>query len=342
MNWEALDWSILERLRAGFISGSAADGPYWQSPADLTHYDATYGERIGWKWDALLHELKQRAWAPSAPVTVVDWGCGSGIAGRRVVAALGLPHTTALQVWDHSALAREFAITRAREVFSDLAVSEFTDTGQPVDVLVLSHVLNELSPEQRTALLALVARARHVLWIEPGTHADSRALATIRDTVRETHQLIAPCTHRENCPLFQEANTRHWCHFFADAPPGIQNDPTWVRFSHRAGLDLRSQAYSCLVLTASDSVPQLSSLNSQLSTAPAATRLIGRPEVFKPYARFLACDATGLHALELSKRLAPALIKRLDRDPPVPLYTIAHDGRHVATIAPLILEKLDT
>jgi hypothetical protein len=47
MNWEQLDWPALDRLRAGFISGSAAAGPYWTSLTDLASYDLTYAERIG-------------------------------------------------------------------------------------------------------------------------------------------------------------------------------------------------------------------------------------------------------------------------------------------------------
>jgi len=155
----------------------------------------------------------------------------------------------------------------------------------------------------------------------------------VRDELRAgPHRIVAPCTHRETCPLFQAANERDWCHFFAPPPAGIQNSPDWVRFSHRAGLDLRSQAYSCLVLESSG----LSTLNSQPSTL--SSRLLGRPEVFKPYARFLACDATGLHWLELSKRNDPALVKRLDKNPPVPLYALTHDGRQVTSMTPLVEE----
>ena len=173
-----------------------------------------------------------------------------------------------------------------------------------------------------------LANSPAVLWIEPGTHADSRTLAAVRDEVRATHQIVAPCTHRENCPLFQAANERDWCHYFAPAPAGIQNDSNWVRFSHRAGLDLRSQAYSCLVLSAAPS--------DQLPTGSSAARVLGRVEIFKPYARFLACDATGLHWLELTKRTDPALIKRLDKAPPVSLYALTHDGKRVSAMTPLV------
>jgi len=241
---------------------------------------------------------------------------------------------------DHSPLARTFAANQARAHFPALAVtaigSEPTPSSLPAAyTLVLSHVFNELSADQRTALLALVAGAAAVLWIEPGTHADSRALATVRDQVRTTHQIVAPCTHRENCPLFLAANERDWCHFFASAPAGIQNDSNWVRFSHRAGLDLRSQAYSYLVLTAAPS-SQLAASSSELIAGNSAARVLGRVEIFKPYARFLACESTGLHWLELTKRTDPALIKRLDKAPPVPLYALTHDGNRVSAMTPLV------
>lgn len=343
MNWEQLDWSALDRLRAGFLSGSAANGPYWQSASDLAAYDLTYAERIGWKWDALLRELTLRNWKPLAGTTLIDWGCGSGIAGRRVLAAFGQTHFNALHVWDHSEHARTFAATKARETFPSLPLSALPSdpssqlsalsSGLSGYTLVLSHVFNELSADQRTALLKLVSGAQAVLWIEPGTHADSRTLAAVRDQLRNgPHHIVAPCTHRETCPLFLAANERDWCHFFAPPPPGIQNDSNWVRWSHRAGLDLRSQAYSCLVI-------ELSALSSQLPAQHA--RVLGRPEVFKPYARFLACDATGLHWLELSKRTDPALIKRLDKNPPVPLYALTHDGHQVTSMTPLVSEQLE-
>jgi len=338
MTLDQLDWTALDRLRAGFLAGSATtEGPYWQSPSDLASYDLTYAERIGWKWDALLDELLRRDWRPLSGGVLLDWGCGSGIASRRTLAALGADTFSELAVWDHSPLARTFAAGRARDAFPSLAVSEFSDTGQPIALLVVSHVLNELPADARTQLLALVARAAAVIWIEPGTHADSRALATVRDQFRTSHRIVAPCTHCEACPLFADANARDWCHFFAPPPVGIQNHSEWVRFSHRAGIDLRSQAYSCLVLE------NASAPTSSHPTAPreGEARLLGRAEVFKPYARFLACDVTGLHWLELPKRVAPALVKRLDKDPPVPIYTLVHDGKRASEMTPLVPDLPD-
>lgn len=338
----ALDWDALDRLRAVFLAREAAgSGPYWQNHSALAAYDATYGERIGWKWDALLAELRLRGWRPPAATTLVDFGCGSGVAGRRVLHTFGADHFSSLALLDHSHEAIAFAAARARATYPGLKVQTTPEPTEPF-TLVVSHVLNELAPEARAELLALAARAAAVLWVEPGTHADGRALAAVRDELRAAHRIVAPCTHRENCPLFAEANARDWCHFFAAPPPGVQNSPDWVRFSHRAGVDLRSQAYACLVLEnsalpASPAAPgsPLLAPSSSLRAPSFPARLLGRPEVFKPYARFLACDGSGLHWLELAKRTDPGLVKRLAKDPPLPLYQLAHDGRKVAAATPL-------
>jgi hypothetical protein len=98
MNWTELDWESLDRHREQFLGARPSDGPYWASAEDLESYDLTFGERIGWKWDAVLAELRLQGWRPPGGV-VLDWGCGSGIAGRRVVAAYGTAAFSSLLLW---------------------------------------------------------------------------------------------------------------------------------------------------------------------------------------------------------------------------------------------------
>jgi len=324
VNCETLDWAVLDRLRAGFLGGAAAQGPYWQSPADLANYDATYAERIGWKWNAVLNELTRRDWLPRTR-TILDWGCGSGVAGRRVLSAFGPENFDALHAWDHSPLARDFAIERARAEFPSLSVSAFADTGQPIGLLVVSHVLNELPPEGLAQLLSLVARADAVLWVEPGNHVVSRQLIGIRETLTSAFHIVAPCPHQGACGLLAAGNERHWCHFFAEPPSGVQNDSNWVRFGHRAGVDLRSQAYSFLVLQKKPAAtPPLSS---------DAARILGRAEHFKGFARILSCEAAGVSSLELQKRADADLFKALKKDSSYPLYRWTRDERGRITAA---------
>ena len=158
MTWEDLDWSRLDRLRNLFLHGGVADGAYWRDHDDLAHYDFTYAARIGWKWDAVIGELQRRHWQPPTGC-VLDWGCGSGVAGRRVVAAWP-DAVTGLRVWDQSAVAREFAASKARNAFPTLDVAELADPSatRPA-VLVISHVLNELDSSGRDALATAIDAA---------------------------------------------------------------------------------------------------------------------------------------------------------------------------------------
>jgi hypothetical protein len=325
MNWGDLDWTTLDRLRNAFLTGAAADGPYWRSSADLANYDFTYAERIGWKWDAVLRELAARGWRPPESArTVVDWGCGSGVAGRRVLAHFGAASFDSLQVWDHSPLAREFSVNRARDHFAGLRVSEWIESAEPVGLLVISHVINELAPEALQTLLALVARAEVVLWVEPGTHAASRMLVAQREMLRSVFEVIAPCPHQVGCGLLAAGNERHWCHFFAPPPVGIQNDSDWVRFGQRAGIDLRSLPYSYLVLERKP---------ARLAPPADSARILGRAEHFKGFARVLSCEAGSLEELELQKRANPELFKELKKDTSHPLYRWTRDDRGRITAA---------
>jgi hypothetical protein len=324
MQWEKLNWEILDRLRAGFIGGTAAGGPYWQSLEDLEQYDQTFGERIGWKWDAVLRELRLRGWAPksqdaSGSFTLLDWGCGSGIAGRRVVDFVGAGRVARLLLHDHSDAARQFAAARAKQLYPQIEATPY-DGRAEFDILVVSHVLNELSSESQAALLRDMARAKSVIWVEPGTHAVSRQLAAIRETLRKDVRVIAPCTHADVCGLLSPENARHWCHYFADPPPAIYADSDWVRFGQRAGIDLRSLPYSFLVLD---------SLSVHDPGDLPASRIIGGAEHFKGYAKVLSCAPGAVEELILQKRDAPELFKALKSPEGVPVYRWRREGNKI-------------
>ena len=312
MTWNDLDWSALERFRELFLRGGPAAGPYWNSPGDLASYDFTYAERIGWKWDQVLRELRLRGWRPASR-TVLDWACGSGIAARRVISFFGAENFDSLTVWDHSPLACDFAAEAAQREFPALKVAQATPgllaSTESLGLVIISHVVNELTSDQLAALIALVDRAEAVLWVEPGTHGASRELSAIRDDLRDDFHVIAPCTHGNSCPIERPGNERHWCHFFAPPPGEIFADPNWVKFGQRAGIDLRSLPYSFLALDRRTARP-----------LDGLSRIIGRPEHFKPYARVLNCDATGLAELEVPKRVDPALVKELERTKAPLLY----------------------
>jgi hypothetical protein len=61
------------------------------------------------------------------------------------------------------------------------------------------------------------------------------------------------------------------------------------------------------------------------------SRVIGRVEHYKPYARFLNCDATGLTDCELPKRADPALFKQLERTKAPLVYRWVREGPKIKT-----------
>ncbi|MBI2510695.1 MAG: hypothetical protein HYV96_01835 [Opitutae bacterium] len=355
MDLNSLDWEVLDRLRETFLTNARSEGPYWHTITDLEAYDLTYAERIGWKWDAVLRELKLRNWTPLSPaarggpssreatgsgrsdtfaasrelgppgqnaITVFDWGCGSGIAGRRVVEFPGVENVARLVLHDHSALAVEFAEHRARKSFPSVAVERasyrFLQEGV-IDVLVVSHVLNELDAVGRAELTALLARAQTVLWVEPGTHEVGRALVDWREQARTAgFNVVAPCPHDAACGLLAADRERDWCHFFAAPPPEIFANSEWVKFGQRAGIDLRSLPYSFLVL------------DRRAWTQPAdASRILGEPRVYKGYAKIFNCSARGVEELMLQQRADKELFKSLKRASGPLVYRWTRDGDRI-------------
>lgn len=332
MDWASLDWNILERLREGFISGRAAEGPYWQSSDDLAHYDFTYAERIGWKWDHVLSELRQRGWSPPRG-TLLDWGCGSGVAHRRMAEAWP-SSVTGVQVFDHSTLAESFSIDRMADTHPTIETSSW-ERSETITTLTISHVLNELDEENAEDLMATIEAADAVIWVEPGTSDVAAQLVAWRERLRKQFTVVYPCPHQGTCGLTAPENARHWCHHFAAPPTGVFADSNWVKFGQRAGIDLRSLPYSALVLekTSRDA-------ESASGVPPDSLgRIIGRPKVSKPYTRFLGCDAEQVQRLEMPKKLNAQLAKKLDRPNSPRLFKWQHEAGKVTSISPEIRES---
>ncbi len=369
LTWDRLDWSVLDRMRDTFLGGTPPGASYWTSPSDLENYNFTFAQRIGWKWDAVLRELQLRGWTPPTD-QLLDWGCGSGIASRRVIDVFGPDRFKSLCVFDRSPLAMEFAAEQAQAAFPSMRVEACPGTvprlrdddlppdprkterespvgdfiaprrtetmltareserrtpvrressaspgqeraelesGAPrVGTLVISHVLNELTEAGRRALHQVIDGADAVLWVEPGTYADSRALISVREHLGDAFLLIAPCTHQAACGLLAPANERHWCHHFASSPPGIMADSNWVRFAQRAGIDLRSLPYSFLVLERKGLRNPVPGLLSE-----GCSHIIGEPRFYKGFAKVFSCQEDGVRDLTLQKRDAPDLFKAM-------------------------------
>src|ERR1019366_5768463 len=308
MDWEKVDRKTLERLRAAFLDGTAGARDYWRTESDLESYDQTFGQRIRWKWDYVLGELKRRCWTPPATEgEFVGWGCGSGVATRAFLEHFGSDASATFHFWDRSPLAMEYAAHKAREVFADIKVWLEKPPERMSGTLLISHVLTELTDTQLDELLELAAHATVVIWVEPGTYDASRKLIAVRERLRNGFQVVSPCTHQAACGMLTPENNRHWCHHFAPSPPEVFMDGSWARFAKIAGVDLRSLPLSFLVL------------DKRPTPQPDEVRVIGRARVYKAHALLLGCDASGVREYRQTKREQPEEFRHLKKGK-IPTY----------------------
>ena len=300
-HWTPQEYAALRRIRERFLNGTAGAGDYWRVASDVALYDSTFAERIGWKWDAVLGELLRREWRPRS-THLLDWGCGSGIANRRVLAEW--PQFSSAILHDRSRMARDYAAQRVRQEFPTVAVSDGPPVATRETLLLVSHVINELPPAELEGLVTLAREAGEVIWVEAGTHADSRRLIEVRERLLGDFVAVAPCTHQARCGMLAAANAPHWCHHFATPPSAIFQDARWADFSRELGIDLRSLPYSFLVLSRPGAQP---------ATPEGYSRIIGEPRESKGFARILSCQESGVADLMMQKRDAPELFRAMKK-----------------------------
>ncbi len=313
--------NTLNRVRTRFLDGTNAGGGYWENDEELALYDSTFAERIGWKWDAVLRELTARNWTPRSP-RVLDFGCGSGVASRRVVEAF--PSISEVLLCDVSGRAMSFAERRMRAAFPHVNVS-LADSSQPLPpdtLLVVSHVLNELPQTERAKLMRLAAQASEILWVESGSHADSRLLLAVREELTAQFSIVGPCPHSRSCGMLAAENAAHWCHFFTSFPSHAAQDARWSQLGRELGIDLRALPYSWLALQ-----------KTPLPSA-AAARVIGTPVEKKGHFEVLACEPEGVRELVAQKRDVPEFFKALRKRNLAPSYQIAVEAGKITSATP--------
>lgn len=279
------NWKLLEELRQRFLEEKFSGGSYWKDWETLVQYDHTFAERIGWKWRAVLDELAERQCAPLKPITLVDWGCGTGIASRTFLQVFD-PHRVAqVALWDRSPLAMDYSKKRIQDQFSHVEVINGLDNlSEGHFFICISHVLNELPPRELDSLLRLAHRAEGLVWIEPGTPKLSQALIRIREQLRGSFEIVAPCPHQEACGLIAK-NSQDWCHFFAPPPSSVFQSSQWSEFSQRLGIDLRALPTSFLVGV------QKQSTNWVIPKLSKTTRVLGRARHYRGYSQALTCSS---------------------------------------------------
>ena len=295
------------------IDDAAPD--YWQSAHDLELYEESLGERIGWKWEAVLDELAARGllagFVPPG-TALLDWGCGAGVASRTLLRRVDAHAIPRVHLWDRSRLARDHAATRIETRAPSVEVVRESRAPESwTGLLLISHVLDELDDEGVRALLRLAGAAAGVLWVEPGSRRTSRRLSELRAELLATHRALAPCLHQAACGMLAEGNERHWCHLFGSVPRAAFTSPKWAQLKSELSLDLRSLPYSFLALQRND-------LAGDASTPTATSRVLGRPRPSRGVLQLDLCRKDGIHSVRLLERLDRPLAKAIGKRPTRP------------------------
>ncbi len=205
---------LSEQYRAVDDTGEA---PIIQTRLDALGYaallmPATYAQLYGAMQAAAA---RVPSWAPE---TMLDMGSGPGTA--LWAATVCWPSLRDLTAWEREpaliALGRDFARASANPALCNARWVQRTlqapvDHGMRFDLVVLGHVLGEISPEDRSAIVATAWRITRglLLIVEPGTPAGFAVVRSARDLLLAAGAAtIAPCTHDRPCPLSDD-----WCHF---------------------------------------------------------------------------------------------------------------------------------
>lgn len=290
----------LADLRARFLDANGEKDDYWSSEETLALYDETFAERIGWKWDFALRDLERLDWSlPEG--AVLDWGCGTGVASRKVLRSAIARRANSLWLYDRSALAMRFAAKRLEQSFPTLPIAQGENLN--ATTILVSHVLNELSERDLRQLLERMERATAILWVEPSLKSVSKRLVEIREKLRERFRVVAPCPHQAKCGMLAPENETHWCHHVVKPPQEAFTQSKWAKFAQAMRVDLRDLSLSYLVLDKRPIAP----LEAQVK------RVIGNARLYKAHASLLVCDETGARACQLLKRDFPNVFKALKK-----------------------------
>ena len=339
-----LDIPLLHRVRARYLEAStdsqALQKDYWTSRHELEQYDATFAQRIGWKWQNIVDELSDsfdsqtategalssigvslpggpessghRTGSLGAPretdtFRVLDFGCGTGIAARVWAGLMPGP----VDLWDRSALATQFAVEKCLEeglTAKGLAQAPESFSGYFV---LLSHLANEMKFKDLEALAEKLRDSEGFCWVEPGTPNSSQWLVKLRQMLLLDFEILAPCPHAENCGLEDPQPKTHWawCHHFAKPPQEAFNTAFWKKFSDEMKIDLRSLPVSYLVMRRKTGVDIQETL---------PYRQLGRPRPQKGFTEIWICYRKGeegkvdLH--RVFKKNRADTVKRLARE----------------------------
>ncbi len=293
-------WESLKRIRSLYLKGGGI-ADYWSSPEILEAYHQTFGQRILWKWQSVLGRMEGFFPAVTKQLRVLDWGCGTGVAGQAFLERFSSLVAT-ITPYDRSRLSMGFTRANWQKNWPKVAVERYSREAQPHDVVLVSHVSTEIAEADYQKLLQILKKAKFIIWVEPGTSRASALLVKVREDLRSALTPVQPCPHTGPCGLSHPDRSGDWCHFFAEPPQEAFQSAFWREFAKSFGVDLRSLPVSYLSMRAEEAAIETSE--------PV---VLGRARNYKGFCKFLRCSRQGVEELALTKRESKAEYKRLVR-----------------------------
>jgi ribosomal protein RSM22 (predicted rRNA methylase) len=201
--------------------------------------------------------------------SLLDVGAGPGVATWAALEQWpSLDELTLVEVEPEMLAVGRELLPEGRWLAGDVAAAR-----GPVDLVLASYVLGELSDPDAAAQILWQRAADSIVFVEPGTPAGyRRVLAARAGVIERGGHTVAPCPHDLECPLPDD----DWCHFAARLPRSRLH-----RRAKGADLGWEDEKLSYAVL-------------SREPVEPAAARIIRPPQVRSGHVRLVTSDGDGV------------------------------------------------
>ncbi|KND40345.1 small ribosomal subunit Rsm22 family protein [Streptomyces acidiscabies] len=267
----------VERLISSYRGATPTSAPILRDRADVAAY-AAY--RMPATFEAVHSALE--AFAETAPEWVpgshVDVGGGTGAATWAVEAVWPGERDVTVLDWAEPALALGREIAASNSALSGVRwerarIGTALRVPEGTDLVTVSYVLNELTPADRSALLAGVSGATAVVIVEPGTPDGYARIIEARDhLIASGYTIAAPCPHSTACPIVPGTD---WCHFSARVSRSSLH-----RKVKGGSLSYEDEKFAYVAAV-------------RLPVYPATSRVVRRPQMRKGQVLLDLCSADG-------------------------------------------------
>lgn len=215
--------------------------------------------------------------------SVLDVGAGTGAGAIAAARLTDCENITCIEREENMlALGRELC-----ECAGISAVWEQRDISQGIphsaDLVICSYCLNELSEDNRSAVISELTRAAKKLLVivEPGTPFSFEEMKQTRQLLLDKDlKIAAPCPCEKNCPLPED----DWCHFTARAQRSKLH-----KLLKNADVPYEDEKFCFLAAAKEESMP-------------CTSRVLRRPIIQSGMITLVLCGAAGVTTEKITKK----------------------------------------